>query len=230
MQHYRKIWESINGPIPIDEFGKTYEIHHIDGNHKNNSVDNLQCISIKDHYDIHNSQGDLGACYLIGIRMQLSTEELSMLSSLVQQEKIKNKTHAFLRKDFQKNMQNKRVADGVHPWQNSELQKKKALMRVENGTHPWLGLELATKNNLKRIKDNTHNFLGDTNPGKLAFEAGTSHINNKEWQKEKAKKQLEKGTHNSQVKWVCSNCNKEGKGSGAFSRFHGNNCKYLVVA
>lgn len=230
MQHYRKIWESINGPIPVDEFGRTYEIHHIDGDHTNNAVDNLMCLSIKDHYNIHHSQGDLGACYLIGIRMQMTTEELSKLSSLVQKEKIKNKTHAFLRKDFQKNAQNKRVTQGIHPWQNSELQRKKTQARVKNGTHPWLGSDFATQNNLTRIKNKTHHFLGDTNPGKLAAEAGTSHINNKEWQKEKAKKQLEKGTHNSQVKWICSTCKKEGKGSGVFSRFHGDNCKFNSVS
>jgi hypothetical protein len=29
---YRKVWEKINGPIPKDDLGRSYEIHHIDGN------------------------------------------------------------------------------------------------------------------------------------------------------------------------------------------------------
>ena len=51
--NYRKLWEQNYGPIPKDETGRTYDIHHIDGNRKNNSLDNLICLSIEDHYKIH---------------------------------------------------------------------------------------------------------------------------------------------------------------------------------
>lgn len=51
--NYRKIWESFHGPIPKDEKDRTYDIHHIDGNRKNNSIENLICLSIEDHYKIH---------------------------------------------------------------------------------------------------------------------------------------------------------------------------------
>ena len=51
--NYRKIWIEHNGPIPIDENGRSYEIHHIDGNHSNNHIDNLKCVSIQEHYDMH---------------------------------------------------------------------------------------------------------------------------------------------------------------------------------
>lgn len=50
---YRKIYESHYGPIPIDETGRTYEIHHIDGNSENNDISNLKCVSIQEHYNIH---------------------------------------------------------------------------------------------------------------------------------------------------------------------------------
>jgi hypothetical protein len=36
MNIYRKIYEQNYGHIPKDSAGRTYEIHHIDGNHKNN--------------------------------------------------------------------------------------------------------------------------------------------------------------------------------------------------
>lgn len=78
---YRKIWESHNGPIPFDEDGRSYEIHHKDGNHTNNDINNLMCISIKEHYDIHFRQGDYAACHLIAKRMAKTPAELSKIIS-----------------------------------------------------------------------------------------------------------------------------------------------------
>ena len=45
---YRKIYEQHYGAIP-----KGYHIHHIDGNPLNNAIENLQCLSAKDHEKIH---------------------------------------------------------------------------------------------------------------------------------------------------------------------------------
>ena len=58
---YRKIYESHHGTIPRDAAGRTSEIHHIDCNHENNAIENLQCVSIQQHYDIHYSQEEWGA-------------------------------------------------------------------------------------------------------------------------------------------------------------------------
>jgi hypothetical protein len=226
-KNYRKIYEQHFGPIPKDSSGRSYEVYHIDGNHSNNDPANLKCVTIQEHYDIHYSQGDYGACYLIGLRMKIPSEELSKISSMLQQRKVETGTHHFLKKDFQKNVQQARIAKGIHNWQDSEKQRHKQLTRVKNGTHPWIDSQQATEKNLRRIKEGTHHFLGESNPGKVAYNNGTSHLCNPNWQKEKARKQLEKGTHNSQVKWICPHCNKEGKGAGVYSRFHGNNCKRL---
>ena len=38
--NYRKIWETHNGEIPKDTDGRSFEIHHIDGNRNNNSIEN----------------------------------------------------------------------------------------------------------------------------------------------------------------------------------------------
>jgi len=65
---YRTVWEKANGPIPVDEKGRSYEIHHIDGNPNNNSLTNLLCLSIDQHYDIHLKQGDCEACHAIELR------------------------------------------------------------------------------------------------------------------------------------------------------------------
>ena len=69
MTIYRKIYEQNFGPIPKDENGRSFEIHHIDGNHKNNHISNLMCVSIDQHYDIHISQNDWWAALMIAKRM-----------------------------------------------------------------------------------------------------------------------------------------------------------------
>jgi hypothetical protein len=66
---YRKIWEAYFGEIPKDEDGRSFEIHHIDGNRKNNSIENLRCVSIKEHYEIHLKQGDFAAAAFIKQKM-----------------------------------------------------------------------------------------------------------------------------------------------------------------
>ena len=71
MPNYRKLYESVFGKIPSDSQGRSYEIHHIDGNHSNNSIENLVCISIEEHYNIHFSQGDFNAANLIAERFNL---------------------------------------------------------------------------------------------------------------------------------------------------------------
>lgn len=68
MADYRKIWENANGAIPKDELGRSYEIHHIDGNRENNDLNNLMCVSIEEHYQIHYEQKDYTACNLIADR------------------------------------------------------------------------------------------------------------------------------------------------------------------
>lgn len=70
MLNYRKIWEDVNGEIP-----NNHEIHHIDGDRCNNSIENLICVSIEEHYKIHLSQGDYMACSIIATRMGMSYDD-----------------------------------------------------------------------------------------------------------------------------------------------------------
>ena len=69
MPTYRKIWENTFGKIPVDENGRSYEIHHIDGNRKNNSIENLKCVSIEEHLQLHLEQKNEAAVHAITIRM-----------------------------------------------------------------------------------------------------------------------------------------------------------------
>jgi hypothetical protein len=55
--NYRNLWETSNNTtIP-----KGYHIHHIDGNHNNNDINNLVCVSPEEHHNIHLTQGDIVA-------------------------------------------------------------------------------------------------------------------------------------------------------------------------
>lgn len=75
---HRKIYEEhYNMKIP-----KFMDIHHIDGDHSNNDISNLKMVTIREHYDIHFSQGDYGAAYMVSLRLQLSEEERSKIASL----------------------------------------------------------------------------------------------------------------------------------------------------
>jgi len=117
-KNYRKIYETHYGKIPFDETGRTYEIHHIDGDHTNNDPSNLVALSIKDHYDVHYSQGDYAACLVISHRMKISPEEKS---------------------DLAKAMNNDRVDRGVHHLQDGDAARLRSILRVKNGDHHFLG-------------------------------------------------------------------------------------------
>ena len=140
--NYRKIWEHFNGSIPKDEQGRSYEIHHIDGNHSNNHIDNLQSVSIQEHYNIHYGQEDWAACMLIAKRMSQIEMPREVKSFLARQNALK------------------RVEQGTNPFTNSEFQRKNAIKRVEKGTHHFLGGEIQRQSNLKRSQNGTHPFSG----------------------------------------------------------------------
>ena len=181
--NYRKIYESHHGLIPKESDGRTYEIHHIDGNHNNNSPSNLTAVPIQEHYDIHYAQGDFGACMLMKLqRMDHTPKEISILAS---------------------DAACKRVKDGTHPFLSGEIQRKNSEERIKNGTHNLLSGEIQRINNQKRIEDSTHNLLGDKNP---------------------VYKQLENGTHPSQIKVCCIHCKKEIR-TPALMQWHGDKCK-----
>jgi hypothetical protein len=127
--NYRKLWIEHYGAIPKDIDGRTHEIHHKDGNHSNNSLDNLICVTIKEHYDIHYAQGDYGACVLIARRLEMPSDYLSNIQKGVKRPGIGG------------------VKKGTRPW-NKGVSGYKLSFTV-NGKENKL---LATKRNNK-IKD-----------------------------------------------------------------------------
>lgn len=131
---YRKIYENHYGSIPKDETGRTYEIHHIDGNRSNNDPANLKCVSIQEHYNIHYSQRDWAACLRIGSKMKISQDELSSIAS-------KNLTT--------RNINDWETLGKEHP------AYKHNLMLVKEGKHNFQGSDT----NNKRLREGDHNFI-----------------------------------------------------------------------
>jgi hypothetical protein len=130
---HQRIYKKHYGKIPKDEFGRSYEIHHIDGDHSNNKPENLKAITIQEHYDIHYAQCDLMACHRISIRMNKDSKEISDLSKKYQNERVKNGLHNFV--------------------SNNPVYKQ-----IENGTHAFLGGEWTKKNNERMLSEGIHPF------------------------------------------------------------------------
>lgn len=139
---YSKVYVKHYGTLPVDEYGRSYEIHHIDGNPNNNQINNLMAVSIQEHYDIHYKQGDLAACLIMSERMNISPEERSALA-----------------RDFQL----KRTAEGKHHFLGGKIQRDLARRLVDAGTHNLLGGKIQSESNQRRLKAGTHHLLGSEN-------------------------------------------------------------------
>jgi len=209
MKIYRKIWVENYGDIPIDENGRSYEIHHIDGNRFNNDLLNLMCVSIDEHYAIHEKQGDFHACMAIVNRKKESIEtrkqRLSELSKKQWSKDSYRKKMSELSKAAWKNNQERKR-------KTAELRSKLTQAQLKNGTHPflqsWLKDHLAKLVKVCKIKveNGTHNFQS----------------------KESAEASRQRALNRNSVNYVCPHCNKEGKGA-VMKRHHFDRCKLLAL-
>ena len=243
--NYRKIFINHHGAIPLDEQGRKYDIHHIDGDHSNNDPSNLKAVTLQEHYDIHYNQGDFGACRAIAMRLKLSKEEVSELARKAAKARVESGNHPFLQPGFSRAVQQQRIKDGTHhnlggatqrrlvaegknPFGDPEFSRKHQLARVAAGTHNLLG-----KNNHvhQKVADGTHNWLGDKNPSRKRAQAGIHHFQDPAFQKARVQKMKESGTltfannNPNNVKLTCPHCNKTGSKPGML-RYHFDNCKF----
>lgn len=131
-KNYRKIYINHFGPIPKDPEGRSYDIHHIDGDHSNNDPSNLKAITICEHYEIHYKQGDYGSCYKISRRMKMSPAEISQIAKEAQLKLSKEKRHSFQihrrsseeQSRIAKEVNRRLLEEGKHPFQNKENTKR----------------------------------------------------------------------------------------------------------
>ncbi len=206
--NHRQIYIKHFGPIPIDEYGQTYEIHHIDGDHYNNDPTNLKAVTIKEHYDIHYAQCDYAACLYISARMTLTKEQKSELARKAALKRVEDGTHNFFDPEIARRNSIRMIEEGRHAFPGGEMQRRTQKERVSNGTHHLLSGEIQKESNKKRVANGTHNFLGG------------------EIQRQAARRQIENGTHSSQKVRTCPYCGKTGRGPSMIT-YHFDKCKTL---
>jgi len=221
--NYRKIYEQHYGKIPKDKDGRSFDIHHIDGNHSNDDPTNLIAVTIQEHYDIHQEQNDWAACLLIASKMKLSHGELSELARKSALRRVENGTNPFSGPENNR----KRLDAGTHHLLGGEIQKRAAQKQVEAGTHHLLRRLDGTSLSSDKVAEGTHNFLGpEINNQKVA--EGTHPFLGGEIQKQSAQKRLEDGSHNllskNRKKVSCPHCPKTGD-ERLMKRYHFNNCR-----
>ena len=165
MSIYRKIYEEYYGSIPVDETGKTYDIHHIDGNRNNNDPSNLIALSLQDHYNVHFDKGEYGACIRIKSRMSLTKEEVSQHASEINKERAKKGKHPSQKSCFKEKMsrlKRKEFDEGIHPFCNNdnlaEWARKGSIERVINETHHFLSGDIQRNSAHKLLEQGKHNF------------------------------------------------------------------------
>lgn len=179
--YYRKLWIKYNGEIPKDENGISYEIHHLNSNPSDNRIENLVCVSIQEHFDIHYKNGEYKACELIAGRMKnpnlgrKMNQEWKDIQSEIQKEKVLKGTHHLLSGEIQSASNKKRVENGTHNFLDTEWHSSKNKKQVENGTHILLkkadGSSIGGDSSRERIKNGTHHFQDSEKQKKLALKA-----------------------------------------------------------
>lgn len=152
---YRKIWSDVHGPIPVDIEERSYDIHHIDGNRENNSIDNLYACSIQEHFDIHKGQGDTGAAYALGKRLKISKEEFSRLSKATQKKNVENGTHNFLGGNIQRETSAMRKIRGdIFFTEEARHEGGKLGIQVILARGGWSDSEIEKRVNTRHERDN----------------------------------------------------------------------------
>lgn len=214
---YRKIYKNHYGLIPIDTAGRTYDIHHIDGNHSNNYPDNLESLSIQEHYDIHYSHGDWAACSLILHRMSLSPEEISKLASILSINRVNDGTHPFLGGNIQRASNKLRIDNGTHNFLDGTKSSETQRALVKNGTHHLLGGKIQKKAQQELVKNGTHHLLGNSVQRKLGPNPKLSAVH---------KNKLADRTHSFLEKATCPHCGLHGQRTNLL-RWHFDKCKHL---
>ncbi len=205
--NYRQIWQQANGPIPVDEQGRSYEIHHVDGNRKNNDLSNLVCITIEEHLRIHEKQGDEAACHAIRVRMHNEAQK-GWKHSLKSREKMSIAKKGAVRmphtEETKKKMSNAKKGKKL----SEESRQKLIESKKANGT-----LNHSAETRLK---------MSEAKKGKVTWTKGRKASLETKLKMSKIRKGVSKGP---QVRVECPHCGAVG--GNAMKRWHFNNCKTL---
>lgn len=214
--NYRAIYEAHHGPIPREPDGRSYEVHHKDGNCFNNHPSNLVALTIQEHYAVHADVEDWRACHAIAIRMKLSHAEISALAK----KSLTQRVNPFAKRPDGSSVSKDKVENGTHHLLKRSDGSSVASDLVKAGTHHLLRRPDGTSHATDAVLAGTHNFL--------KREDGTSQS------QEAARARVKKGFHNfqgddspSQTSWECPKCGMTGKGKSNFTKSHGDACRFF---
>jgi len=195
--NYRKIWQEANGPIPKDEQGRSYEIHHIDGNRTNNSLENLTCISISEHYEIHLRQKDYAAAALIAERANKETITGWHIS-----EKVRQKMSSSRKGKKHSEETKRKISKASKSRQHTQETKRKLSEIGKNRTSKPLSNETKYKISEalkgRKLSEKHKQKISENKVGKKQSEE-TRH------KMSEAKRGIKRGPYKKQVKKVASN-------------------------
>ena len=167
-KYYRKIYETHYGSIPKDDLNRPYHIHHINGDRTDNRPENLKCVSVEEHYNIHLTQGDYAAALRLAKMLDKTVEELSKISSENQLKKVNEGTHVFLNSELQselgKRSFKKQKEAGTHLFLKDGYQKELAIKRVKNGTNPFLKRKDDSSTSSDNVKNGKSPWAKNNNP------------------------------------------------------------------
>jgi hypothetical protein len=206
--NYRRIWVAYNGKIPKDIDGRSFDIHHLDGNSDNNSIGNLIAISAYEHYCIHRDKGEFGAAAMIARRMKTKPSDLSETVKLQMKKLIESGQHNFSVKGFiivrDKDGNNMRVS------KNDDRLKTGELVGVNTG---FVTVKDKDGNSMRVSKDDLRFISGELksiNCGKIGYNLGRT------WTQTNKRPTVK-----------CPHCAKEGDIS-PMKQHHFDNCKYKI--
>lgn len=238
---YKRIWIEHFGPIPKDGNGRSFEIHHINGIHSDNRIENLKCVSIEEHYQIHFDQGDMLAAAAIARRMMVAPDTQFELNRAAGKEAFRKKKGFHAIPEDQKRINSAKGGKahiGMRWWTNGEdnylgfdhPSGNWKLGRTVTGTGIKVGTTLGVFwNNGSENKRATEcpgpewrrgRFLTPEQKAKR-IDISKNIIRTPESNKARSLKLKNKP----QTKVTCPHCGKAG-GSGAMARFHFERCKH----
>lgn len=199
--NYRKLWTQNFGPIPFDENGVRYEIHHIDGNRSHDVLTNFACISIKEHFQIHHDQGDWAAAARIlqKIKNIELLKEIGFTPSTFAQYMAKNNLGVYSKESKEKSIQTRRKL------QTGYCHNKNDMSAGGKKGGPIGGkLAVAThKRNGTGIYSKDHQSKAGKAGGRIVGK-------------------MQKGISKPLV--ICPHCGKTGGGQALMNRWHFGNC------
>lgn len=143
--HYRQIYEKEYGKL-----NKGLEIHHIDGNRKNNLLSNLQALTIEEHLQIHLDQHDWGAVQAILMRIKNPNLNISDIARKTQNKLLNEQKHNFQKID-RKFISKRTMRDRLNAGNPAFLG---ILNPIENGRNAGL---IAAKNKAGFLNINSKN-------------------------------------------------------------------------